>query len=71
MLSALCVHRFRKLYSDLSAHVSAWMELAPFFFVILSLSKDIKKEVVKASAGHYPQPFWISIVKNWRKIRDA
>jgi hypothetical protein len=33
--------------------------------VILSLSK----EVVKASAGHYPQPFWISVVKNWCKIR--
>lgn len=63
MLSALSVHRFRKLDSDLSAHVSAWMELAPF--------PAWAGEVVKASAGHYPQPFWISIVKNWRKIRDA
>jgi hypothetical protein len=29
-----------------------------------------QEEVVKASPGHYPQPFLISVVKNWNKDRQ-
>jgi hypothetical protein len=31
------------------------------------LPAGIKREVVKASQGHYPLPFLISDVKNWNK----
>jgi hypothetical protein len=41
------------------------MELAPFPPALVLQSSA--GQVVKASSGHHPLPFWIRIVKNWRK----
>jgi hypothetical protein len=59
--SVFCVGMIKR-GSDLSASPRGEMELAPF---------PPGGEVVKASAGHNPQPFWISIPKNCCKIRKA
>jgi len=45
------------------------MELAPFPIYHPELAGMTRGEVVKASPGHYPQPFLISVLKNWRKDR--
>ena len=51
----------RKLESDLSAR-NCGMELAPCCCM--------QQQVVKASKGHYPQPFLISMIKNWDKCKS-
>jgi hypothetical protein len=49
---------------DLTYLSATWrMELAPFLALLTSKTW----EVVKASSGHYPQPFLISDIKNYGK----